>query len=288
MKLIFLKRISVSLAVTAFAVAVQAAQVVPVIEVSQSDSAAGNYAISQNSQLMFTIQQLQDEVRQLRGQLESQEYIIKRMEGDQKERYRDLDRRISLMMQSQMQGGVAGFDNADAANDSVIREAPIDKLSVETKPEEQLIPQENVTSSKNPTQPAAETMAKTADLSSDADQNDYQAAFSLVRQRDFAGAENSFTRFLSDYPDSPRVPNAFYWLGEIYLAQGKHNESESAFLKVADQYSDSRKAADALYKLGILYKQQGDLEKSKLFMSRVVKEYPETSASQLAVSALGQ
>ena len=286
MKLIFLKRISVCLATTAFAVVAQAAQVVPVIEVNQSNSAAGNYALSQSSQLIITIQQLQDEVRSLRGQLESQEYRLKRIETDQKERYRDLDRRISLIMQSQMQG--------EDSTDPVISEEPGSSSSVDVKSEEKTLAgaasQSSV--SQNPVSPSktnipATQSAETAASSAD-DQSDYQAAFALVRERDFNGAANSFTNFLANYPDSPRVPNAYYWLGEIYLAQGNQSESESAFLRVADQYSDSRKAADALYKLGILYKQQGNLEKSMTFMSRVVKEYPETSAAQLAASALGQ
>lgn len=279
MKLIFLKRISVSLAVTAFAVAAQAAQVVPVIEINQSNSSAGNYALSQSSQLMITIQQLQDEVRGLRGQLESQEYRLKRIETTQKERYRDLDRRLSLIMQSQMQG------ESDAV--PVISEEPEGTVKDEdTSAPEKAAGGPNTASHSNVNKSPA-TSSETTDSSAN-DQNDYQAAFSLVRKRDFNGAANSFTRFLTDYPDSPRVPNAYYWLGEIYLAQGNQGDAEASFLRVADQYSDSRKASDALYKLGILYKQQGNLEKSMTFMSRVVKEYPETSAAQLAASALGQ
>ncbi len=277
MKLIFLKRISVCLVATAFAAAAQAAQV-PVIEINQNNSAAGNYALSQSSQLIITIQQLQDEVRGLRGQLESQEYRLKRIETDQKERYRDLDRRLSLIMQSQMQG--------ENGADTYVSEEPESASSADVNAEEPAEKEKTITGQNNSNQTSAtQTPEKEGSAN---DQRDYQAAFALVRARDFNGAANSFTSFLEDYPDSPRVPNAYYWLGEIYLAQGNQSESEAAFLQVADQYKDSRKAADALYKLGILYKQQGNLEKSMTFMSRVVKEYPETSAAQLAASALGQ
>ncbi|WP_372737572.1 tol-pal system protein YbgF [Neptunomonas sp.] len=287
MKLIFLKRISVCLAATAFAVAAQAAQVVPVIEVNQNNSAAGNYALSQSSQLIITIQQLQDEVRGLRGQLESQEYRLKRIETDQKERYRDLDRRLSLIMQSQMQGETQGESGAGP----VSSEEPRSTSSVDVKAQEKTSTEAN-TAGRNT--PASSNADKSAAMSSETagslagDQSDYQAAFALVRERDFNAAANRFSSFLADYPDSPRVANAYYWLGEIYLAQGKQKESEASFLRVADQYRDSRKASDALYKLGILYKQQGNLEKSMIFMSRVIKEYPDTSAAQLAASALGQ
>ena len=280
MKLIITKVISTGLLATVFAVSVQAAQVVPVIEINQANASSGSYALSQNSQLMLTIQQLQDEVRELRGKLESQEYRFTRMEASQKERYRDLDRRLSLVLQSQMQGeGAAEISSNSVLEDSRSAGAVTAPLTsdVVDKPVPQLA------------QPVSKEQPKPLQKSSNVnDQADYQAAFKRVRERDFDGAAQSFSRFLTDHTESPRVPNAHYWLGEIYLAQGKHSLSEEAFLRVVDQYSQSRKAPDALYKLGILYKQQGDLKKSMTFMSRVVAEYPETSAAQLAASALNQ
>jgi tol-pal system protein YbgF len=275
MKPTLTQKISITLVATAFAVATQAAQVVPVIEINQNN-AASNYALSQNSELIITIQQLQDEVRQLRGQIESQQYRLTQMETDQKVRYRDLDRRISLLVQSQMQGA----DGVSPASGEI---APPTELAPPSKSAVKPVVQAEAAVSNVEVEPNA--TAQSLNLN---DQKDYQSAFTLVRERSFEGAADSFGRFLTDYPDSPRVPNAYYWLGEIYLAQGNHRQSEEAFLRVANQYSDSRKAADALYKLGILYKQQGDLVKSMSYMSRVAKEYPETSAARLAESALSQ
>ncbi|SIS58760.1 tol-pal system protein YbgF [Neptunomonas antarctica] len=275
MKPTLIQKISITLVATAFAVAIQAAQVVPVIEVNQNNTAS-NYALSQNSELIISLQQLQDEVRQLRGQVESQQYKLTQMETDQKVRYRDLDRRISLLVQSQMQGadGVSPASGEVALpTESALPSEPAAKPVVKAETE--------VSKAESAPKPSAQSLNLN-------DQKDYQSAFALVRERDFDSAADSFERFLTDYPDSPRVPNAYYWLGEIYLAQGNHQQSEEAFLRVADQYSDSRKAADALYKLGILYKQQGDLVKSMSYMSRVAKEYPETSAARLAESALSQ
>jgi tol-pal system protein YbgF len=280
MKLINPKIISVGLLATVFAVSTQAAQVVPVIEINQGNAPSGSYAPSQNSQLILTIQQLQDEVRELRGKLESQEYRFTRMEASQKERYRDLDRRLSLVLQSQVQGLGTLEDPAEGAVETS-QMADKSTTTSTTGALDKPVPQ----IAQSVSQDQAKPLQKAPNVN---DQADYQAAFKRVRERDFNGAAQSFTRFLTDHPESPRVPNAHYWLGEIYLAQGKHALSEDAFLRVVDQYSQSRKAPDALYKLGILYKQQGDLKKSLELMSRVVAEYPETSAAQLAASALNQ
>ena len=271
MKRQLITSITVSLLVAASAATVQAAQVVPVIEVNAANGQRISHAPSQNSELILIIQQLQDEMRQLRGQVESQQHQLRKMESDQKERYRDLDRRLSVLMPNGM--GSTETDPTTTLPDTDTSVVSDDQRVETTQP-----------SLSQPTDGAAPVAP--SEPASVNDQQDYQSAFALVRQRDFNGASESFKRFLVDYPDSPRVPNAHYWLGEIYLAQGLHRPSEQAFVKVITDYPSSRKASDAMYKLGILYKQQGNMEKSLSFMRRVVKEYPDSSAARLAESAL--
>lgn len=273
MKRQLITSITVSLLVAASAATVQAAQVVPVIEVNTANGQQSSHAPSQSSELILIIQQLQDEMRQLRGQVESQQYQLRKMESDQKERYRDLDRRLSVLMQSGM-----GSVETDLAT-------TLPNIDTRVVSDDQRVE----TSQPTPSKPVGDSLPAPATSSEPAsvnDQQDYQSAFALVRQRDFNGASESFKRFLDAYPDSPRIPNAHYWLGEIYLAQGLHRPSEQAFVKVITDYPSSRKASDAMYKLGILYKQQGNMEKSLSFMRRVVKEYPDSSAARLAESAL--
>lgn len=244
------------------------AQQVPVISVQGSSQ--GNTGYSSNSELVFMVQQLQDEVRQLRGQLEAQEYKIQRMENDQKSRYRDLDKRLSLLLQS------ASVPDADAATE---------KPAADNVPFSTQDALANAPSSVTPDQPAKP--ASKPEPAGD-DQADYQTAFSLVRQRAFPAAAEKFEAFVARYPDSSRLPNAYYWLGEIYLAQGSYQPAEQAFLKVINQYSTHRKAADSMYKLGVLHKQQGNRQQSMSYMTRVVNDYPNTSAARLAESVLAQ
>lgn len=261
------------------------AQDVPVIQVNTGNgSAVQGRAPSQNSELLWTIQQLQDEVRRLRGQVESQQYQLERMEAKQKTRYRDLDRRISLLVQEQMKQQQAELDTlapaAPTESDDTVQ-APL-----QTPETEQPAPvAAEVPTPPASSQPQASEANEAAQIT---DKQAYQDAFALVRERKFNEAAQQFESFLSTYADSPRLPNAHYWLGEIYLAQGKHAPSEQAFTQVVEQFGDSRKAPDAMYKLGILYKQQGNLEKYTAYMAKVVEMYPDTSAARLAESALSQ
>jgi tol-pal system protein YbgF len=114
----------------------------------------------------------------------------------------------------------------------------------------------------------------------------YDKAYSHVRQREFDQAEKSFELFLNDYPNSSLVPNAWYWLGEVKLAQGKVEAATSAFNQVVTGYPGHAKAADALYKLGVLSERGGDGAAARALMKRVQDEYPQTSAAGLARSFL--
>lgn len=260
------------------------AQDVPVIQVNTGNGrAVQGRAPSQNSELLWTIQQLQDEVRRLRGQVESQQYQLERMEAKQKTRYRDLDRRISLLVQEQMKQQQAELDTLAPTELDDTAQAPLQAPKTEQPaPVAAEVPTPPVATSPQPQASEANEAAQITDKEA------YQNAFALVRERKFNEAAQQFEAFLGTYADSPRLPNAHYWLGEIYLAQGKHAPSEKAFTQVVEQFGDSRKAPDAMYKLGILYKQQGNLEKYTAYMAKVVEMYPDTSAARLAESALSQ
>jgi TolA-binding protein len=48
----------------------------------------------------------------------------------------------------------------------------------------------------------------------------YDAAFDLIKAKDFDKASQAFTAFLRKYPNSQYAGNAQYWLGEVNLAKG--------------------------------------------------------------------
>lgn len=241
---------------------VLAADPVPVIEIvpgpgqGYSSGGAGQSFGSQEAQLMMMLQQLQDEVRSLRGQVESQQYALDRMQKDQLERYRDLDRRISVLMTGAAAPAVMPGLDAETALPADGGRAP-----------EAVVP---------PSAPPASSAGMASD-----DQA-YQAAFGLVRERKFDEAAAAFEAFVQAYPGSTRLANAHYWLGEIYLAQQKLEQSQTAFARVVDGFPGSTKLPDALYKLGALHHQLGNRDESARYFERVMREFPQSSAARLA------
>src|SRR5690606_36012012 len=77
-----------------------------------------------------------------------------------------------------------------------------------------------------------------------------------------------FEAFARDFPDSGLLPNAVYWMGEIYLVQNDQQAAIERFSRVVEDYPAHQKAADAHYKLGTLYLQLGDKVQARAHLER--------------------
>jgi tol-pal system protein YbgF len=93
----------------------------------------------------------------------------------------------------------------------------------------------------------------------------------LLKKRDFDGAVLAFKRHVIDYPNSPYIANAYYWLGEIYLLQGQDELARKAFALVVEQYPAHGKAPDANFKLGKIYHQLGEDERARALLETAAK-----------------
>lgn len=231
---------------------------VPVIEIrsgEQAGSIAGLPGASSQSELIQLVYQLQEEVRQLRGELETAQHKLNRLETDSFERYRDVDRRLSVLMQ-------AAMDSETLPPLS----APSDLLPVDAAVEPD-----------TPPQVAAEPASAN-------DQQAYDEAFALVRTREFDAAIDAFNAFVRRYPEHANTANGYYWLGELYLAKESPEQAKTAFETVLEQFPNHHKVPDTLYKLGVTFSRLGEHERSRHMMQQVITEYPQSTAATLAQS----
>ena len=229
-----------------------AADPVPVIELQVQEGSSSNYSQgAANGDILQLLEQLQREVQSLRGTVEKQQYQIKKMERDARDRYRDLDRRISAAQQGAAANGPASPAGDNTGSDTAATDSSA---------------------------PASSTQVTDVEA--------YQAAFALVRQKDYSAALSAFDSFINTYPSSPRLANAYYWLGEVNLAEQNVEPAKQAFQYVLDNFAKHRKAADASYKLGVIFKQQGDAAQAKSYFEQTVAQYPGSSAANLAQDQL--
>lgn len=223
---------------------------------ASSQSAAG---LSLEGQLMQQLYQLQQEVSMLRGLVEEQEHRIKQMEQDQLDRYQDIDRRLSSLTNGG--GQQAAPSTNSSASAAIDASAPVQPPAGGSS-----VP---APAAQGPADPAREKLM-------------YDAAFDLVKQRDFEKAALAFNAFVRRYPGSEYAGNAQYWLGEVYLAQSDLQSAGTAFAKVPANFPGHRKEADALYKLADVERRLGNADKARQLYQEVLSKHPNTSAAQLA------
>ncbi len=135
-----------------------------------------------------------------------------------------------------------------------------------------------------PGQPAPHTAepaapAPTANsLPSGNDQTQYEYAFNLLRQADYAAAEKAFSQFLSVNPTSTLAGNAQYWLGETLYVRGKYKEAAVAFAEGYQKYPKSNKAPDSLLKLALALSAMKANEDSCAALGELGKRYKDTAS----------
>lgn len=206
--------------------------------------------VSAQGMLFNQLQQMQDEIAQLRGTLEEQQNEIQRLKQESLERYQDLDKRLS--------SGAAGA----AANQNSSAAGAINASGTPTPP----------TAGSAGTEPADPAKEKLF----------YEAAFDLIKAKDFDKASQAFAAFLRKYPNSQYAGNAQYWLGEVNLAKGDLQSAGQAFARVSQAYPSHAKVPDSLFKLADVEQRLGNNDKAKGILQQVIAQYPGSSAAQLA------
>ncbi|MFT6429838.1 MAG: tol-pal system protein YbgF [Halopseudomonas sp.] len=127
-----------------------------------------------------------------------------------------------------------------------------------------------------------ESSTGTAEVDPEREKLMYDAAFDLVKARDFEKAILAFSAFVRRFPDSEYAGNAQYWLGEIHLVESDLDSAGRAFAKVVSDYPGHRKEADALYKLADVERRLGNRDKAVQLYQEVLSRHPNSSAAQLS------
>ena len=198
--------------------------------------------------LLTKLQDLQQEIQELRGQLEVQTRDLKLLQQQQLAFYKDLDQRI--------QG------NENSHNEQLI-----------TKIETTNIPEQLVNHRTN----AKPLRTNPAD-----EQISYLAAYELVKNKRYDDALKAMQTFVQLHPSGGYTPNAQYWLGELYLVKNNYKEAIKHFDIVLKDFPTSSKTAACTLKTGFALAGLGKINEAQQTLKQVLKNYPDTSTAQLA------
>lgn len=116
----------------------------------------------------------------------------------------------------------------------------------------------------------------------------FNVAYNAYLNGRYDSAVADFQRFLKTYPSNSLTANAYYWMGESYLARADWNRATEAFDHVVQHYPENEKVPGALYKLGVSANQAGDNSKARAYYRRLIEEYPRSDEAKLAKASLGK
>ena len=233
-----------------------------------SANAQRNPDIQLYYELLGRIELLEQEIRQLRGDLEVYQYRLQQGQNsvssgnpDQGREYQALERRIEALEQT-----VSGSGQSSRLSES---------------------PPDNVKTYEQTPAPQIKTRPRQLDAPpSQIEQAAYNAAFNLLLEGRYERAITEFRSFLDFYPAGTLASDAYYWLGESYYVVRDFSAAEQIFLALGSRYPDSEKIPDALLKLGYLYAETGQINKARQVLQKLTVSYPESQAANLAEKQL--
>ena len=206
------------------------------------------------------LDEVQSNVRQLRGRLEELEHGNEALAKQQRDLYADLDKRLAAAAG----GAVAGAAGGAAAGSASGETAAAGGAAT----------------------PGAAAGAAAGNAPSSVEQAVYTQAFDALKAGSYSVAITGFKDFLGTYPASALAENAQYWLGEAYYVNHDYDAAAIAFRTVLKKWPDSRKAPDALLKLGYTQYAQKQNAAARATLSEVMRKYPGSDSAKLAADRL--
>lgn len=232
-----------------------------------------------NKAILGMFQRLDDvaqEVSELRGVVEEQGHLQQRLQKRQRELYLDLDRRlreIELKATAQPKG-----------NNNPIPVPPL-PVVVLTVAAEAPVPDGVVVESKQKTAVKKPVVTAVAEPMSE-ERKEYQKSFDLLKEGRYKKAKTAFKDFLNKYPNSNYASNAQYWTGEVNYVTRQFATAMQEFKRVITQYPASNKVPDAMLKLGYTFYETHQTDSAKQILSELVKRFPKSTVTRLAKKRL--
>ncbi|MEK6750410.1 MAG: tol-pal system protein YbgF [Pseudomonadota bacterium] len=202
------------------------------------------------------IEILQRDTGKLQGNVELQTHELEGAQKRQRDLYLDTDRRLQAL--------------EIALNTLTIKLNALETQAIQAPtPEPAAAPDDGV--------PAAQ-----------GEEHDYQQALEAIRDGKNEDAVARFQEYLKRYPSGQLRDNAYYWLGEAYLALQKPKQALEPLNSLIAQFPKSEKSADAQLKIGYAHYDLKEWTKAKGALDAVRKKYPDSAAARLADKRLKQ
>ena len=134
----------------------------------------------------------------------------------------------------------------------------------------------------NATEDANAPSAAVDPVSQISDQDAYNAAFQLIRERNFEDALSALDTFIQTYPDSELLLDARFWRGQVFDVLGRDEEAIETFKDLTLIAPDYRRILQVKVKLGKLLIKNQDVMNGRKILQEVITQAPESVEAGLA------
>jgi tol-pal system protein YbgF len=221
------------------------------------------------------LDQVQADVRQLRGRIEELEYKEEAMRKQQRDLYNDLDKRVAALGggSSRVSGSAGGSGGGASGGAAAGSDSSSGGGGASGS---------GSAGAGGAGAAAGSAATDSGGAGSSEEQTVYAQSFDALKAGSYSVAITGFKDFLNSYPSSPLAENAQYWLGEAYYVTHDLDSAATAFRNVTQKWPNSRKTPDALLKLGYTQLDQKKTSDGRATLSQVAQKYPGTDAARLA------
>lgn len=213
-----------------------------------------------NWDLLQKNQQLENQVRELRGKMEEQDHAIDQLNKELVNRYTDLDQRLELLQQK------IDPEEPQTEDNTQNNATP----SVAASPAAIITPQKN-------TQLAVNT--PTTNTPADQEKAAYTIALDAYKNGGAKKAIAPMQNFIKNNPNGSYTGNAYFWLAEFNLAIEPPNypEAKKNYEMVAAKFPNSAKAPRALYQLYSIAKDVNkNVQSANVYKNKLLTTYPKS------------
>lgn len=215
-------------------------------------------------ELLQRIEQLESEVRQIRGELEIQRHQVEMLQQDR-----------AMAGYPAQPSGALGVPSAGSPGMDHRPPVGVYGQPALAQPPASAAPPPAPAERTPPVQPARSAAGGS-------EQADFDAALGELREGRYPQAIADLQRFLGAYPNGSLAGDAQYWLGESYYVSRNYDAAKETFINLGLRYPQSTRLPDALLKLGYIYGEQGDAARAREVLQKLMQVYPNTQAAKLA------
>ncbi|KRG71491.1 tol-pal system protein YbgF [Pseudoxanthomonas dokdonensis] len=246
----------------------------------EAQASTGNAA---NLQMLDKLNQQQDELRNLRAQVEELQHQLQQMQQRGKDQYIDLDSRLN-----RLEGGAPALPDVPAGTTGTT-DGSVAPTAAVVAPAAA-----GATAAATAGEAAPSVHGDVGAIAQAGDERSaYNVAFDQLKAGNYADSAQLFTSFLELYPNGVYAPNALYWLGESYYVTQNYQLAGQQFQTLLDRYPTHDKAAGAMLKLGLSEYGLGQVDAAQQTLGQVISQYPgsdiaRTADDRLKAIQLGQ